>query len=114
MGGAQKARSIRTARAPTSPCIRRKNQNGIAELVRSKTAVAQRAIRAAERGLLGECTQQLVVARAGLMSAGQNRIDDAQTRIRADALVRNTVAGENNTKARRRMLECAHDGSTDR
>jgi hypothetical protein len=95
-GCAQKARSIRTAHRSTSPCIRRENrirlavshfarialassfnQNGIAELVGAETAAVERSICAAQNGLAGEGVQQVVVAGAGLVRAGQNCIDDA-------------------------------------
>ena len=77
------------------------NQNGIAEFVGAEAAGVERAIRAAQDALVGKRVQQLVVARARLVRAGQNRVDDAQPRVRADALVRDAVAGHDGAEARR-------------
>ena len=60
-----------------------------------------------QRRVVRECPQQLVVARAGLVYAGEDRVDDAQTRRRADALRRQSLAAPHAAVSRRRMLECA-------
>src|SRR5687767_14562411 len=131
-GGAQKTRSIRTAPAPTSPCIRRENslrfaatdfgripvarsfnQNGIAEFVRAKTVRVERSICAAQDRFVGERVQQVVVAGARLVRAGENCVDDAQLRLCANALVRDVVARDRSTETRSRMFESAYDGRTD-
>jgi hypothetical protein len=82
--------------------------------VRAKPARVERAIRAAQKRRGCERVQQVVVARTRLVRAGQDRIDDAQRRVRADALVRDAVAREHRTEARCRMLECAHDRRANR
>jgi hypothetical protein len=120
MSGAQKSRSIRTAHRPTSPCIPRQNhirfaasdfarisgatafnQNGIAELMRAKAIGVEHAIRAAQDALAGERVQQVVVARTGLVRAGQDCVDYTQLRVRSDALVRNAIARYDGAEARR-------------
>ena len=81
--------------------------------MRAETALVERLIRASQSRVIGESAQQIVVARARLVSAGQDCIDDAQPRLRADALVRYAVAGNDGAESRRRMFECAHDGGSD-
>ena len=49
-----------------------------------KAAAVQRVICAAQDGLVGERVQQFVVTRARLVSAGEDRIDHTQPRVRAD------------------------------
>ena len=45
--------------------------------MRAKTAPLERAICAAQNRLAGERVQQIVMARAGLVRAGQNCVDNA-------------------------------------
>jgi hypothetical protein len=68
--------------------------------VRAKAAGVQRSICAAQNALAGKCVQQIVVTRARLVRAGQNRVDDAQPRLCADALIGNTITGHDGAEAR--------------
>src|SRR5688572_6267995 len=54
------------------------NQHGIAELVRAIASAVERVVRAAKDGFVGERLQQLVMARARLMGAGEDRVHDPQ------------------------------------
>jgi hypothetical protein len=81
--------------------------------VRAKTVRCERAICAAQDRVGGEGVQQVVVAGAGLVRAGQNCVDDTQLRLRANALIRDVVARDHSTEARSRVFESAHDGRTD-
>ena len=68
--------------------------------MRAKAVCVERAICAAQAGRVRERVEQSVVTRARLVRAGQNRIDDAQRGVCADALIRDTVARYNRAKAR--------------
>jgi hypothetical protein len=68
--------------------------------VRAKTVRVERAIRAAQDRFVGERVQQVVVAGAGLMRAGQNCVDDAQLRLRVNALVCDIVARDHSAETR--------------
>ena len=74
----------------------------------------ERRARARQRRIVGERTQQLIVAALGLVRAREDRIDNPQLAGWADALVRDSLAGVNDSVERRRVLECAHDRSPDR
>jgi hypothetical protein len=80
--------------------------------VRAETAPLERAICAAQNRLAGERVQQIVVARARLVRAGHDCVDNAQLRLLADALIRDIVACDYWAEARR-MFECAHDCRAD-
>ena len=69
---------------------------------------------AVERPVIGKRPQQLVVARAALVGARENRVDDAEARRWADALCRHPVAGMDDPVAAGRVLERAHDRGADR
>src|SRR6185503_19440312 len=83
-----------------------------------------------ERFVIGERAQELIVARAPLVDAGENRIDDAEPSTRSDALRRDARSGTNNPLVtsglrdlvlmcpclrdlRARVLECTHDRRAD-
>src|SRR6266542_5629095 len=87
-------------------------QHRIAELVRPITVRVEHSAHAAQRRLGRECAQQLVVAGAGLVRPGEDRIDDDERSVAPDALIGDARA--NDTVFRCRVLERAHDGRADR
>ena len=61
--------------------------------MRAVAALGERRRDAVERGVVGEGAQQLEMAFARLVHAGEDRVDDAQRRVVLDAPVRDAVAG---------------------
>jgi len=61
--------------------------------VRAVAVGEQRRVGAGEHRVARERTQQLVVAGAGLVGAADDRVDDAQRRVRTEFLIRQSVAG---------------------
>jgi hypothetical protein len=71
----------------------RENQNRITELVGAVVRRFQRGVGASEHVVALKRAQHLVVALVGRVRPGKHRIDDAQTRARADALIGDAFAG---------------------
>ncbi len=60
--------------------------NGIAEFVRAITAGVQFMVHAAERCVVYECAQQIIVAGAWLVRAGENSVNHVQSAVSTDPM----------------------------
>src|SRR3979409_1557757 len=90
------------------------DEDGVAEFVRSVVARHHFRSHAAERRVVGEGPQQLIVARSRFVNAREDRVDDVQRRRRPDSLIRQPRTLEYTTITAGGMLERANDRRADR
>ena len=77
--------------------------------MRPVSARVQFRARASKRRIVEECAQQLVVARARLVCAGEDSVNDAQTARPSDVPGRQSLAAPHTSVCRRGVFERAHD-----
>ena len=69
---------------------------------------------AAQCGFVRECLEQLAMTGPGLMNSRKNRIDDAESASRAEALRRQSIAGMHMAVLARSVFQGAYDRRADR
>src|SRR4051794_10673898 len=100
--GAMRTLDRLTARTGSGPTML--DQHGIPELMRTVVTAGEFDAGTGQDRVGGERAKQFVVARARLVDAGQDRVDDPERGRRADSQRRHAVTRPHPTVVRRRTL----------
>ena len=111
--GRPRASEARGKQAPGCPLPFPLDQNRIAKFMRPVAHGVQFLPGSPQCRVIRECSQQLVMAGAGLMNSRKNRVDNAELAFRADALRRQPIAGMHPAVPARGVLQCAYHRRAD-
>src|SRR5271166_69049 len=90
------------------------DQQRIAELVGAIASLVGRGAYAVDQAVVGERAEELVVAFAGLMDAGEDRIDNAKRRAARDASAGHAPSRAHGSAGVRSRFERPNDARPDR